>query len=509
MSPGSRRSCADAALRVRGIVKRFGATRALDGVDLTVAAGEIRGLVGENGAGKSTLLRVLSGALAPDAGELRLEGAPYAPRDPAGGRARGVATIYQELSLAPHLSVEANLVLGVEPRRGPFLDRAGCRELARRALARVGRGAELLGQRAGALPLAERQLVEIARALVIDARLIVLDEPTSSLGTREVEALFALLADLRAEGRAIVYVSHALEEVARLCDRTTILRDGRTVGVLERERFDAGAAVALMVGRDVRALYPRSPRVPGEVLLEVTALAGTRLPAEATLALRRGEVLGIAGLVGAGRTELLRALFGLDAVKRGALRIGSVAGPRAPAERWRHGTGFLAEDRANEGLATGLSLTDNLCLPLDPRLGRAGFVSPRARARVTRAWIERLGIRCRSAAQPVAELSGGNQQKLAFARLLAADVDLALLDEPTRGIDVGAKAELYRRIDALAAGAEGGRARAVLIVSSFLPELLGVCDKVAVMRKGVLGPARPVAELSEHALLAEATGGAP
>jgi len=485
---------------MRGVRKRFGATVALDGVDLAVAAGEVHALLGENGAGKSTLMKVLSGALLPDAGELRLDGLPYRPRDPLDGRRTGVAMIYQELSIARHLTVEENLLLGMEPVSWGVLRRREIRDRAERALAELGHPEIESDRRAGSLPIAQQQIVEIARAVTIGFRVLVLDEPTSSLGLPDAERLFGLVARLRDRGHAVVYISHFIEECRRVASRFTVLRDGRTAGGGDLGAASAGEIVDLMVGRRVDQLYPRSARRPGETLLEVSGLSGLRKPESASLALRRGEVLGIAGLVGAGRTELLRAIFGLDPVREGAVRLGLYAGPASPARRWAAGAGLVSEDRKGEGLAPGLSVADNLTLT---RL--EAFPSPSRLARAAEAWIERLGIRCRGAAQRVSELSGGNQQKVALARLLHHDADVLLLDEPTRGIDVASKAEIYRLIDRLVS--DPARPRAVLLVSSYLPELLGTCDRIAVMRRGRLGPARPVAELDERGLLLEATGG--
>jgi ribose transport system ATP-binding protein len=298
-----------------------------------------------------------------------------------------------------------------------------------------------------------------------------------------------------------LYVSHFLEEVERIADRYTVLRDGKFVASGEIAATTRGELVKLMAGRDVRELFPRSARAPGELVLEVNELAGRKLPSSASLELRRGEVLGIAGLLGAGRSELLRAIFGLDVVKNGTLRVKAIVGPASPARRLAQGVGLLSEDRKGEGLAEGLTLGDNITLSNLGSLGSFGWVSPARRAAITRTYIERLGIRARDGEQLARDLSGGNQQKICFARLLQQETDVLLLDEPTRGVDVGSRADLYRIIDELAA-----RGNAVLMVSSYLPELLGVCDRIAVMVRGRLGPSRPASECSEHQLLLEATG---
>jgi ribose transport system ATP-binding protein len=495
-------------LEMRGIEKRFGATVALAGVDLAVFPGEVLALVGENGAGKSTLMKVLSGAHRADAGTMRLDGQPFEPRDPLTARRAGIAMIYQELSLARHLTVEQNILLGLEPTRWGWIDRRAVRQKARTALDRLGHGEIQPDTPVRALSVAGQQLVEIARALAVGCRILVLDEPTSTLTQADVRRLFALIGELKHQDIAVVYISHFLEEVKVVADRITVLRDGRTVGQSQAQALPIERIVQLMVGREVRELYPRSRRTPGETVLEVSDLTGTSKPTAAGLALRRGEVLGIAGLMGAGRTELLRCIFGLDLVRRGWVRVGLHVGRASPVRRWAQGVGLLSEDRKQEGLALSLTIADNLTLPRLGLVGARGWVSPRRQATSAGRWIEALGIRCRGPEQVVAALSGGNQQKVALARLLQCEADVLLLDEPTRGIDVAAKATVYQWIDRLAAGGEGpaARPRAVLMVSSYLPELLGICDRVAVMYRGRLGPAHPVSEVDEHALMLEATG---
>jgi ribose transport system ATP-binding protein len=483
-------------LQMHGVHKRFGATIALAGVDLAVNPGEVLALVGENGAGKSTLMKTLSGAYQPDQGQMWLDGKPYQPRDPLDARRAGVAMIYQELALAPHLTVMENILLGMEPVNGPFMRWAEMRSRAADAMAQLGRPDIRPDTILTDLSIAEQQLVEIGRAVAMNCRVLVLDEPTSSLAQKDIRHLFDLIARLKSRGIAIIYISHFLEEVREISDRFIVLRDGKSVGGGITATTPTKQIIALMVGRSMDELYPRSRRTQGEAILQTENLGGEVRPQSATLAVHRGEVVGIAGLIGAGRTEFLRAIFGLAPVRRGSMRVATYVGPYSPARRWDQGTGMVSEDRKSEGLALVLSVADNLTLT---KLGP--IVNPAEQDAQSRNWIDRLGIRCRHPRQSIGDLSGGNQQKVAIARLLHHDVDLLLLDEPTRGIDVGSKAQIYRLIDELACSG-----KAVLMVSSYLPELLGVCDRIAVMCKGRLGPARPVATTNEHQIMLEATG---
>jgi ribose transport system ATP-binding protein len=493
--------------QMRGIRKAFGATQALDGVELSVAAGEICGLVGQNGAGKSTLMAVLSGALRPDAGAMTIDAAPYAPRTPIEARRAGVAMIYQELSLAPDLTVMENMLLGAEPVRRGLLDWTAMRAQAAAALRQLGHDDIAPDAVAGDLSVAQQQLVEIARALAVGCRVLVLDEPTSSLGRADVERLFALLRRLKTQGHAIVYISHFIEEVQAITDRVVVLRDGRNVGGGPTAEMSADAIVALMVGAMPSDLFARGARQAGEALLEVDGV----VPGSATFTLHRGEILGIAGLVGSGRTRFLRALFGLEPITSGRVRIGAYrsARPGGPRDHWRAGMGLLSEDRKSEGLALGLSVADNLTLTRLEPFGPGPIVVPARQRRAAAEWISRIAVKCDRPDQAIGELSGGNQQKVALARLLHHDVDVLVLDEPTRGIDVSSKAQIYRIIEELAAPRAGGRpAKAVLMVSSYLPELIGLCDRIAVMQRGRLEPPRPAAGLTEHELMLAATGAA-
>jgi ribose transport system ATP-binding protein len=492
-------------ITAKNVRKAFGPTVALGGVSFSVPPGQVHALIGENGAGKSTLMNILAGATALDSGELSLDGAPYRPSSPIDARRSGVAMVHQELSLCPHLTVEDNIALGAEPSRFGIVRRALSRRLAEEALARVSdpRGGDLRPEsRVGDLSPADQQLVEIARALSQSScRVLILDEPTSSLAADDVARLFSVIRALKGGGLAIIYISHFLEEVREVADAFTVLRDGSAVGTGAMTGAKIADIVGMMAGREVTELFPRSPRVRGDVALEVRDLDATKKPIGASFELRRGEVLGLAGLVGAGRTELARAIFGLDRVKSGSVKVLGAVGPSSPAARIRQGMGFVSEDRKGEGLATALSIADNLTLPKLRGLGPFGIVQPTRQRAASRRWIDRLGIRATDPGQRVAELSGGNQQKVALARLLYQDADVFLLDEPTRGIDVASKAQIYALIDELAVSG-----KAILVISSYLPELFGVCDRIAVMRKGRLGPARPVGELTEHGVLTEATG---
>jgi ribose transport system ATP-binding protein len=493
----------DVLLSMRGVTKSFGAIPALDGVDLNLAEGEVHALIGENGAGKSTLMKVLSGAHRPDSGSMILGGQPYAPKGPREARSLGVAMIYQELAVAPHLSVEANVMLGRERSRLGVVDRRTHRRLVTEALELLQHPDIRPDGIAGELSVGARQLVEVARALVSEARVIVFDEPTSSLSDKDSARLFEVIERLRSKGIAIVYISHFLEEVRRVAERYTVLRDGRSVGTGVMSGTSLGSIVGMMVGRDLTEMFPKVPHESGEPILDLNGLSGVFLPKRADLTLRRGEILGIAGLIGAGRTEMLRAVFGLDAVRSGRVKIGGLdVGRGTPRVRIRQGFGLVSEDRKGEGLALDQTIEDNLTYSALHPYSRMGWLNLRSRRRAAVHWMEAMRVKARGPSQKIGALSGGNQQKVAIARLLHQQADVLLLDEPTRGIDVGSKAEIYRRIGELAA--EG---KAILMVSSYLPELLGVCDRIAVMSRGVLSEARPVGEWSEHSIMEVATGG--
>ncbi len=493
-------------LVMNGIGKSFGATCALDNVSIAVESSQVLALVGENGAGKSTLMKVLSGAIQPDCGQMHLDGQLYCPNDPLEARRSGVAMIYQELSLVPHLLVEENILLGVEPCRYGILQKKKIRQRAMDALAFFNHAEIRPEVQVGRLSVGACQLVEIARALAVGSKVIVLDEPTSSLGKADVERLFELIGILKKQGHSIIYISHFIEEVKQVADVVTVLRDGKSVATAQASSLNANEIVSLMVGREVTDLYPRSVHTPGQTVLEVKDLSGFGRPESASLSLRCGEVLGIAGLVGAGRTELLRMIFGLEPVASGQIKIGVHVGAASPIQRWRQGVGLLSENRKEEGLALSLSIAENITLSKLDGFGRLGFVRPSRQNKAALRWIDELDIRCYRPQQAVGDLSGGNQQKVALARLLQHDVDVLLLDEPTRGIDVAAKAAIYKLIDDLAVGSAERKPKAIIVVSSYLPELMGVCDRIAVMCRGVLGTAKPADQVSDCEIMLEATG---
>ena len=486
-------------LTMSKISKGFGATQALNEVSLTVRAGQVLALIGENGAGKSTLMKVLSGAHQPDSGSMQLSGQVYAPTGPYQARLAGVGMIYQELNLAPELSVEDNIMLGQEPSWYGFRDRKTQRQKVRQALDLLGHPDLQPHTPVCNLSIALRQLVEIARALAFDSKVLVFDEPTSSLTRQDVEHLFAVIRKLRDAGYGIVYISHFLEEIRQVCDCYAVLRDSRSVGQGDLNDVSDAEIVSLMVGRGVSELFPVVPHTPGETLLSLNNLSGERSPIGASLKLRRGEILGLAGLIGAGRTELLRCLFALDPVRSGEVKVVGIGIEHNTRSRMRAGLGLVSEDRKEEGLAQNQSIADNLTISRLQPYSRWGFLRLGRRRTEVSHWMRRLQVKAASPEQVIGQLSGGNQQKVAIARVLHQQADILLLDEPTRGIDVGTKAEIYRLMGELAA--EG---KAVLFVSSFLTELLAVCDRIGVMSGGMLREIRPAADWTEESIMSVA-----
>ncbi len=489
-------------LRMEGITKRFAGATALDGVDFALRRGEVHALVGENGAGKSTLVKIMTGAYRRDAGAMWLDGAPAAFDTPAAAQAAGVVAVHQEVHLLRYRTVAENICLGREPRRWGVIDWRAVRAEARRALAALGLD---IDPRAtlGALDTARQQMVAVARGVSLGARVLVLDEPTSSLADREVAVLYDVVARLKAQGVGLVYISHRFDELYAVCDRVTVLRDGRLVATRPLAGLERLDLVALMLGTSREAVQAgaatgfgrrpaaAAPHDGGAPLLDAAHLRrGARLR-DVSVTVHPGEVVGLAGLLGSGRSETARALFGADPADGGEARLaGRTFAPRTPHEAIAAGVAFLPEDRKAEGIIPELSIRENLTLAALPALTRVGVVSrARQRALVDR-FMQRLGIRARDADQTIRELSGGNQQKVLIARWLATSPKLLLLDEPTRGIDVGAKAEIRALVEELAASGLG-----VLMASSELDELVEGCTRVTVLRDG-----RSVAELAGGAL---------
>ena len=485
------------SLTLKRIHKSFGPTVALDGVDLELRTGEVHALIGENGAGKSTLMNVIAGSLQPDEGTMELDGRPYAPSNPLDARMHGIALIHQELSLCPHLSVAENVLMGIESSRLGWLDREKLNARTNEVLQTFHHADIRPERRVGDLSVAARQIVEISRAIAARARIILMDEPTSSLQREDVQHLFALIRKLSADGISVVYISHFLEEVRQIADRFTVLRDGRSVANGEIASVSDDELIAKMVGRAQQNLFPSRTNSPGETILEVQDLAAPPLLKNASFTLRRGEILGIAGLMGSGRTPLLRAIFGLDPIESGKITIKKKGSGRGtPAMRLIEGLGYLSEDRKGDGLTLNQSLADNVTVTHFESCSRLGWLDLSAQRKQTEQLINELKIKTRGVSQPVGSLSGGNQQKVIVARLLHQDADVLLLDEPTRGIDIGSKAQVYETIAACAA-----QNKAVLMVSSYLPELFGMCDRLGVMSRGRLSKVKSIDQWTPESVL--------
>ena len=489
-----------AVLQMRGVCKRYPGVQALRDAALEVRAGEVHVLLGENGAGKSTLMKILSGAVQRDTGEILLDGKPVDIPHPAAARRLGISTIYQELSLVPHLTVAENIFLGKAPTSWPgVVDWKRMRLGAARILESLGTSLDP-DAAVRTLRLAQQQMVEIARALTDAARILVMDEPTSALSEREVAQLFATIARLTASGVAVVYISHRMEEVFRIGQRVTVLRDGSHIATRNIGDVSAPELVRLMADREVSDHYPRRVHQRGEELLRVEGFGSGRH--EVSLVLHRGEVLGLAGLVGAGRTRLARAIIGADRVEHGRMAIrGRPVRVDSPAAAARAGIGFLPEDRKQHGLVLGLSLERNVAMSHLGALSRYGLMDRRAERREAENAIATLGIRTPGAAQRVLHLSGGNQQKVVLAKWLAARAEILIFDEPTRGIDVAARHDIYVLINAVVAQGAG-----VIMISSDLPEVIGMSDRVLVMRGGAIRAEFSSQDVTDAAVLQAALG---
>lgn len=475
-------------LTLDGVSKRFPGVVALDAVSFDLRPGEVHVLVGENGAGKSTLVKLLSGIYQPDGGEIRVDGRTVVLRDPHEAQHLGISTVHQELNLVPHLDVGRNIFLGREPMRGlgGIVDYTAMHRAAAAQLRELGIAIDTRRQ-VKTLGIALQQMVEIAKALVANARVLILDEPTAAITAEEAEQLFLIVERLRAQGTAIILISHHLEDATRIGDRVTVLRDGRWVATLPMAETSRRDLIRLMVGRELTQQFPKQPVERGPVALRAEGLTRRGVLHDICFEVRRGELLGVAGLVGAGRSELARAIFGVDKRDTGRIEIdGRPVQIHNPKDAIRHRLALLPEDRKQQGLVLPLSVADNIALATPDKLGAGGgLVPPSLRTRAAQRFVEALRIKTPSTKQPVRLLSGGNQQKVVLAKWLLTEADIFIFDEPTRGIDVGAKVEVYRLMNDLLA-----RGAAIIMISSELPEVLGMSDRILVMRSG-----RIVAEL--------------
>jgi rhamnose transport system ATP-binding protein len=477
-------------LRLDGATKSFGAVKALVDGSVVLYPGESHALLGENGAGKSTLVKILAGVHQPDAGDLRVNEEPMTLAGPAASRAAGISIIYQEPTLFPDLTVAENIFMGRQPQgRGRRIDRGAMNAAAANVFARLG--VELDPDRqARGLSVADQQIVEIAKALSLDARVLVMDEPTAALTNVEVERLFDVMRTLRDQGAAVLFISHRLEEVFASCQRVTIMRDGRFVRTAPIDELTIDDIIRSMVGRDLDSLFPKTEITPGEVILEVENLSREGVFKDISFTVRRGEIVALAGLVGAGRSEVARAIFGIDRRTSGSVRIeGKELPGGSPQAAMASGLALVPEDRRQQGLVMELGIDQNVALASIRRLSRFGLIRRSSERALASTWAERLQLRFGRMKNPVSTLSGGNQQKVVLGKWLARGPSLLIIDEPTRGIDVGTKAEVHRILDGLVA--EG---MAVLMISSELPEVLGMADRVLVLHEG-----RMTAQLSRSA----------
>ena len=490
------------ALEAVDIVKSFDGVHALKGVQLSVQPGEIHALLGENGAGKSTLIKIVTGLYNPDSGEIRRDGETVDFSSVSSARKSGIVALYQELSIVPTISVAENVLLGENlPSRAGIVDGRSMRRRAKEQLDRLQQRIPL-GKLAGELSPVQQTMVAVARALATDARVLILDEPTASLTETEIVEVFAVLRALRAEGVAIVYVSHRLEEVFELCDRLTIMRNGETIVTKNVADTNIDEVISTMVGRSADSLYPARAESIGKVMLTVEGLQGRRVK-NVSFQAHAGEVLGIGGLAGSGRSELLRILAGAQGHKDGTITVdGTVLKRRSPVGRvLDEGVALVPEERRSQGVLLGTSIQENIALANLSQVSRVGIVSSGQIAKIAKRGMEQLQIKARSAKQPVGELSGGNQQKVVLAKMLARRPKVLLMDEPTRGIDVGTKAEIYRLIRELAAAGT-----AVIAVSSELPELIGMSDRILIMHEGSISGEVAAEGADDELLLSYAYG---
>jgi rhamnose transport system ATP-binding protein len=489
-------------VEVRGIAKSYGGVQAVADVSFAIRSSTVHALVGENGAGKSTLVKILTGVIQPDDGQILIDGASHRIGDPQTAHRLGIVAMYQEPTVFQDLSVAENVFAGRHPRRGLHtVDWGSMRSEATRILHEIGAdfGPDTPVRGLG---VADRQLLEIAKALSSSARVLIMDEPTAALSPHEVENLFATVRGLRERGVAVVYISHRLEEVGAIADVVTVLRDGRHIETRPAAELSHGEIIRLMVGRSLDALFPKEEAEIGDVVLKAEGLTRRGVFSNVSFELRRGEIVGLAGFVGSGRTEIARSIFGIDSLDAGALSIeGRPFSPRSPRAALRRGLAYLPEDRLHQGLVQLMTVAENVSMAVLPELTPGGILRPRRERSLARRFMERLAIKATSAAQMVRSLSGGNQQKVVLAKWLAAEPRILILDEPTHGVDVGTKADVHQTISHLAT--EG---LTILLISSELPEVLGMSDRVLVMREGRLVAEFARSEATQERVIQAAAG---
>jgi rhamnose transport system ATP-binding protein len=492
-------------LMIRDVSKSFGAVAAVQGVSFPLYAGEAHALLGENGAGKSTLVKILAGVHGADGGELLIDGEPVVFKGPAASRAAGVSVIYQEPTLFPDLSVAENIFMGRQPLGvGRRIDRAAMNREANNVFKRLG--VQLDPARvARGLSVADQQIVEIAKALSFNARVLVMDEPTAALTNVEVDQLFEVIRTLRAQGAAVLFISHRLEEAFASCQRVTIMRDGRSIRTAPIEDVTIDDIIRSMVGRDLDVLFPKTVTEPGEVVLDVENLCRGGVFDDISFQVRRGEIVALAGLVGAGRSEVARAIFGIDKRTSGTVRVHGAELPNGqPLAAMKAGVALVPEDRRQQGLVMDMSIDRNVALASLGRLSRFGLIRRSSERELATTWAGRLQLKFSRMGNTVLTLSGGNQQKVVLGKWLARSPSLLIIDEPTRGIDVGTKAEVHRILDGLVA-----QGLAVLMISSELPEVLGMADRVLVLREGRITAEFTRAQADEDSVMRAATGQSP
>lgn len=489
-------------VEMKNISKRFSGVQALSGVELIVRPGEVHALIGENGAGKSTLMKILGGAYVADCGTISICGKEVKISNPVESAECGIAVIYQEQALVNSLTVADNIMLGRMPENAGWINKKILYREAKKSLDLVGADFDL-GREVGTLTVAQKQFVEIAKALSMNAKIIVMDEPSAVLTLSETRKMFEIIYQLKAQGRSIIYISHRMEEIFEITDRCTVLKDGKHVGCVDTKDVNQGKLIRMMTGREISDIYPENNTCLGEVVFRVEGLSRKKVFEDVSFSVHSGEVLGFSGLVGSGRTEVARAIMGIDSLDKGRIFINNIeVSYKHPYEAMRSGIMYVSEDRKESGMVLKLSIEDNITLSTISRYSKLGFIIKSKEHKAIQSVIEKLNVKATSLQQIVADLSGGNQQKVMLANGILVNAQVMIIDEPTRGVDVGTKTEIYKIIREMA-----NMGKAIIMISSELPEILGMSDRVIVMHRGRVAGEVKADEATEHNLLTYATGG--